>query len=60
MALLGRDSEGETTERQYAAMAEKLGRKLEAGLGGGKAQLLKALKVNCICVALSRSLPTLF
>jgi len=44
MALLGRDGEGETTERQYAAMAEKLGRKLEAGLGGGKAQLLKALK----------------
>lgn len=46
MTLHGQGDAGEHTEREYAAMSEKLGQKLHAGLSGGKAQLLKVLKVS--------------
>ena len=41
------DVDGEdTTEREYAAMAEGLGKKLKNALSGGKGPLLKILKVR--------------
>ena len=46
MSLRGQVDAGEPTEREYAAMAEKLGQKLKASLNGGKSQLLKVLKVR--------------
>ena len=36
----------EKTEREYAAMAEGLGKKLKTPISGGKAPLLKILQVR--------------
>ena len=45
--MMTMDVDGEeTTEREYAAMAEELGAKLEAASKSGKSALLKLLKVR--------------
>ena len=41
----------ETTEREYAAMAEGLGKKLKNALSGGKGPLLKILKVRAFAMS---------
>ena len=46
MSFPGQGDAGELTEREHAAMAEKLGQRLKASLNGGKSQLLKVLKVR--------------
>lgn len=45
----------ETTEREYAAMAEGLGKKLKNALSGGKGTLLKILKVRAFATSWASS-----
>ena len=50
--MMTMDVDGEdTTEREYAAMAEGLGKKLKNALSGGKGPLLKILKVRAFAMS---------